>query len=272
VDVRGSATGTREIATLAPDHVAGRVDAILLAGGSAFGLAAADGVVRWLEARGEGFDVGVTRVPIVAAAVVFDLHVGDHGRRPDAAMGEAACEAAVAGPVAQGRVGAGTGATVGKGAPGGVPDDGGVGSWAVRAGPHVVGALVVANSVGDVRDATGEIVAGARSPDGARIDTPRAIRDGYGSAPSTGPGANTTLAVVATDAPLDRVALGTLARAGSAGLARRVHPYGTPFDGDVVFAVGTSEFAEAVPPAHLLALCAGAADACAEAVVRAVRS
>jgi L-aminopeptidase/D-esterase-like protein len=271
VDVRGSATGTRELGTLAPDHLAASIDAILLTGGSAFGLAAADGVTGWLEARGAGFDVGVARVPIVVAAVVFDLHVGDPGRRPDAAMGAAACEDARADPVEEGRIGAGTGATVGKGAPGAVPDDGGVGSWAVSVGPHTIGALVVANAGGEIRDAAGEVVAGARSADGARLDTPRAIVDAFGSAPGSGPGRNTTLAVVATDAPLDRVALGTLARAGSSGLARRVHPYGTPFDGDLVFALSTSGAARAVPPGELLALCTAAADVCAEAVVRAVR-
>lgn len=270
VDVRGSATGTRELGALAPDHLVGRVDAILLTGGSAFGLAAADGVARWLEARGQGFDAGVARVPIVVAAVLFDLHVGDPARRPDAAMGQAACEAASDAPVREGRVGAGAGATVGKGAAGTLPDDGGVGSWAVPVGPHVVAALVVANSVGDVRDGTGAIVAGGRTADGARVDVPRSLIEGYGSAPAFGPGSATTLAVVATDAPLDRVALGTLARAGSSGLARRVRPYGTPFDGDVVFAASTAGTAEAVAPGGLLALCAAAAEACAEAVTRAV--
>jgi len=270
VDVRGSATGTREFGTLAPDHLAARVDAILLTGGSVFGLAAADGVTRWLEARGQGFDVGVARVPIVVSAVLFDLHVGDPGRRPDAAMGHAACDAATDGPVREGRVGAGAGATVGKGVPGTRPDDGGVGSWAVSVGPHVVAALVVVNSMGDVRDDAGAIVAGARTAGGAPIDVSRALIEGYGSPPTFGPGAATTLAVVATDAPLDRVALGTLARAGSSGLARRIRPYGTPFDGDVVFAASTAVAAEAVAPGGLLALCAAAGDACAEAVTRAV--
>lgn len=270
VDVRGSATGTREFGVLEPDHLAGRVDAVLLTGGSAFGLAAADGVTRWLEARGRGFDAGVARVPIVAAAVLFDLAVGDPGRRPDAAMGEAACDAAGAGPVAEGRIGAGAGATVGKGVRGANASEGGVGSWSVRVGRHTVAALVVANSVGDVRDAGGAIVAGARSADGAWADVARTLVERPGGAAELPPGANTTLALIATDAPLDRVSLRSLARSGSAGLARRVTPYGTPFDGDVVFAVSTAEDEEGPDPARLLSLCSAGADVAAAAVVRAV--
>ncbi len=269
VDVRGSATGTREFGVLEPDHVARRVDAVLLTGGSAFGLAAADGVVRWLEARERGFDAGVARVPIVAAAVVFDLATGDPGRRPDAAMGEAACDAAGTGPVAEGAVGVGTGATVGKGVPEATASPGGVGSWSVRVGPHTVAALVVANSVGDVRDEAGAIIAGARDADGAWVDVARRLVEHPGATPEPGAGENTTLAIVATDAPLDRVSLRSLARAGAAGLARRVTPYGTPFDGDVVFAVGTAEDEEEPDPARLLSLCAAAAEVTARAVVRA---
>ena len=268
--MRGSATGTRELGALEPDHLAGRVDALLLAGGSAFGLAAADGVMRWLEARGRGFDAGVARVPIVAAAVLFDLGVGDPSRRPDAAMGEAACEAAGSGAVLEGRVGAGSGATVGKSVPDTTPSDGGVGSWSVRVGSHTVAALVVANSVGDVRDAAGAIVAGARAADGAWADVSRALIEAPRAGPEPRGGVNTTLAVIATDAPLDRSSLRSLARAGSAGLARRVTPYGTPFDGDVAFALSTAGAADAPDPRRLLALCAAAAEAAAAAVVRAV--
>jgi L-aminopeptidase/D-esterase-like protein len=269
-DVRGSATGTRELGALSADHLAGRLDAILLTGGSAFGLAAADGAVRWLEARGRGFDAGVARVPIVAAAVLFDLAEGDASRRPDGAMGAAACDAASAGPVAEGRVGAGTGATVGKLLPDTTPSAGGVGSWSARVGQHVVAALVVANSVGDVRDETGAIVAGARTPGGAWADVARGLANAGGSISDSAAGTNTTLAVVATDAPLDRPSLRVLARAASSGLARRITPFGTPFDGDIVFAVGTAQATAEVDPGALLALCSGAAEVSARAVIRAV--
>lgn len=281
VDVRGSATGTRELAVLEPGHLAGTMDAILLTGGSAFGLAAADGVVRWLDRSGRGFDAGVATVPIVAAAVLFDLHVGDASVRPDAAMGERACESASGDPVAEGAVGAGAGATVGKMVPDATPSDGGVGSWSATAAGYRVGVLVVANPVGDVRDGSGAIVAGARRADGSFADVSARLQQSPGTPGEAGgpgdaagrdprPGRNTTLAVVATDAPLDRVALQALARAGSTGVARRVTPYATPFDGDVTFAVSTAPNPKPADPATLLSLYACVADASAEAVTRAV--
>lgn len=272
-DVRGLATGTREIETLSPWHLTPRADALLLTGGSAYGLAAADGVMAWLEERGAGFDAGVARVPIVPAAVIFDLGVGRPDRRPDAAMGRAACDAATDGPVAEGQVGAGTGATVGKllGPAGAMP--GGVGTWALRGPGCTVGALVVVNAVGDVLDAEGRIVAGARGPDGRFIDSTRAIAEGI-LVPDVlrppEPGTNTTLAVVATDAPLTRAALQSLARAASTAMARRISPVHSPFDGDVTFALSTALEPVELSPAFLLTLGVLASRALEQAIERAV--
>lgn len=268
-DIRGMASGTREIDALSHLHLVQRTDAILLTGGSAFGLAAADGVVRWLEEAGAGFDTGVARVPIVPAAVIFDLGVGRADRRPDAAMGRAACEAAGTGPVAEGRVGAGTGATVGKALGPERASPGGVGTASVRGAGHVVGALAVVNALGDVLDAAGAVVAGARDGHGGFADTARLLRDASDH-PPVHPGTNTTLCVVATDAPLDRAGLHGLARAGSVGQARRIAPVHTAFDGDITFAVSTAPEAALVAPERLVALGAMAADAVAEAIERAV--
>lgn len=269
-EARGAATGTRELAAASPRHLVERVDAILLTGGSAFGLAAADGVMTWLEEQeGYGFDTGVARVPIVPTAVIFDLAVGDPDRRPDAAMGRAACEAAGPG-VAEGRVGAGTGATVGLRRGPAEPAPGGVGTTAATASGYTVGALAVVNALGDVLDRHGRIIAGARGPDGSFLDSARLAREG-GVEPLR-PGTNTTLCVVATDAPLDRNALAALARAGSTGQARRLSPAHTPFDGDVTFAVSTADSARPAPPELSLALGTAAADAVGEAIERAVRS
>jgi L-aminopeptidase/D-esterase-like protein len=273
-DVRGLATGTRELDALSPRHLVPRADALLLTGGSAFGLDAAGGIMGWLEERGAGFDTGFARVPIVAAAVIYDLGSGRADRRPDAAMGRAACDAASAGPVPEGRVGAGTGATVGKirGHEGAMP--GGVGSFALETVGFRVGALAVVNAFGDVVAADGRILAGARAADGSFLDTARVLREtglegGFGR-PGPVPASNTTLAVVATDAPLSRTALELLARMAATGVARRITPVHTPFDGDVVFAVSTSPEAAELPPAAVLALGSAAAYALENAIERAV--
>ncbi len=271
VDIRGSATGTREIEALSPLHLVERADAILLTGGSAYGLAAADGVMAWLEEQGDfGFDTGVARVPIVPAAVLFDLATGRADRRPDAAMGRAACAAADV-TVPEGRVGAGTGATVGKVLGPGHTMPGGVGTASVRASGYTVGALAVVNALGDVLDGQGRIIAGARADDGSFADSTAVVRAGVAGPPMTPPGTATTLCVVATDAPLDRSALIGLARAGSTGQARRISPVHTPFDGDITFALSTGVRPESAPPALMLALGGMAADAVAEAIERAVR-
>jgi len=273
-DVRGLATGTRELDALSPRHLVPTVNAILLTGGSAFGLDAAAGVMAWLEERAIGFDTGFARVPIVPAAVIYDLAEGRADRRPDAAMGRAACDAADVAEVAEGSVGAGTGATVGKilGHAGGMP--GGVGSWALDSAGYTVGALAVVNAFGDVLGADGRIVAGARGPDGGFLDTARALREagfegGFGR-PQPSPGTNTTLAVVATDAPLSRTALEVLARMAATAVARRISPVNTPFDGDVVFALSTSDGVADLPAAALLALGAAATYTLERAIERAV--
>ena len=233
--VRGRATGTREFDVLSPRHLVPAIHAILLTGGSAYGLGAADGVLRWLRERGRGFPVGVGVVPIVPAAVVFDLGpIGRSDRWPGPDDGYAACEAAGA-SVAEGSVGAGTGATVGKALGIEHAMKGGVGTWSVRAGDLVVGALAVVNAFGDVLDAEGSILAGAR--DGAGFANARS-RLAEGALPSRRWG-NTTLAVVGTNAALDRHQLAEVARAAADALSWRIRPVGTAVDGDVVFAVAT---------------------------------
>lgn len=266
--VRGRATGSRELDACRPESLAGRVDAILLTGGSAYGLAAADGVVRWLAGQGRGLPVGPLTVPIVPAAVVFDL--GPCGRpdaRPDMAMGLAACVAA--GPdVAEGSVGAGTGATVGKAIGPAAATKGGVGSWAVRAGAVVVGALVVVNAFGDVVDETGAVVAGARREDGSFANAAAYLAAGgtpFGSL--EGVTHQTTLAVVACNVALDRLALGGVARAAADGMARRIVPVGTAFDGDIVFACSAGRAAGTALQVEQLAR-----EAVETAILRAVRA
>jgi L-aminopeptidase/D-esterase-like protein len=213
VDVKGGAPGTRETDALRPGTVTPEVHAVVLSGGSAYGLAAADGVMRWLEERGVGFDTAVARVPIVPAAVLFDLGVGDASARPDADAGRAACEAATDARVAEGSVGAGTGATVAK-----APDP------SARDGDVVVGALAAVNALGAIVDAAGEPIAANRNPEGEDVRWP---------------GVNTTLVVVATNARLNKERAMLLAQAGSEGIGDAVRPAHTLSDGDTVFAVGT---------------------------------
>lgn len=273
VAVRGRATGTRELDPLDPRHLVGHVDAILLTGGSAYGLGAADGVMRWLRARGRGFPVRAAGVvPIVPTAVIFDLgNVGTAARWPTADDAARACDAAST-EIAEGSVGVGTGATVGKAHGLGGAMKGGLGTWAVRAGDVLVGALVVVNAVGDVRDASGAILAGARAPGGGFVDGLRSFAAGqpaFGGAAAAddGESRNTTLAVVATNARLSKLELQAVAQAAGDALARRITPYGTVFDGDVVFAASTAE----VLPASALQVEALAGLAVPEAVERAVR-
>lgn len=271
VTVRGRATGTREIDPLNPRHLVERIDAILFTGGSAYGLGAADGVMRWLRERGRGLSVGpLGTIPIVPTAVIFDL--GNSGKPlgwPGPDDGYRACEAARE-EFAEGAIGAGTGATVGKAAGLDKMMPAGVGTWAARAegSDVVVGVLTVVNAVGDVRDARGEIIAGARGTDGRFLDSVKFLANG--GAPFGDPERltrNTTLAVIATNAALDRVQLQALAEAGSDALARRITPYGTLYDGDVIFAISTA----AVPAASPLQVEALAALAVPMAVERAVR-
>src|SRR5665647_2533658 len=238
VDVRGSAPGTRETDLLHPLNSVERIHAVVLSGGSAFGLDAASGVMRWLEARGCGVEVGPCRVPLVCAAVLFDLPVGRADVRPDAAAGEAACRAASPAAVPQGSVGAGAGATVGKALGFECATKSGLGSASVRLGSGaVVAALVAVNALGDVTDpSSGAVVAGPRSPGGGFVRTAAWLRE---HDPVVGMGGSTTLAVVATDAELTKPQAAKVAQMAHDGLARAIDPVHTMLDGDTVFALAT---------------------------------
>ena len=267
VAILGRATGTREIDALSPSHLVDRIDAVMLTGGSAYGLDAAAGVMRWMEERGRGFSVGGGVVPIVPSAVIFDLApLGRFDARPSAAMAWEACERATE-RVAEGSVGAGTGATVGKAGARGGAMKGGVGAALASAGGVTVGAVAVLNAFGDVRDAEGRIIAGARGPDGF-IDSERALREEY-AAERFGGGTveNTTLAVVIASVPMTRVELQQLARASAAAFLRRITPAGTSFDGDVIFALAPLEGR----PAGMLQVETLAVAALEDAIERAVR-
>ena len=239
VDVRGAAPGTRETDLLAPENTVNVVHAVLLSGGSAFGLAAADGVMRWLAERGHGLKVGAACVPIVPAAVLFDLQLGDATIFPDAAAGYAACEGASCQAPMEGSVGAGTGASVGKLLGAARAMKGGIGTASVCVNGITVGALVAVNAVGDIIDpATGRLIAGARGDDGRPIGVAMAMLKGTRPvSPLTA--AATTLAIVATDARLSKSAAKKLAQISHDGLARTIKPVHTPFDGDVVFSLAT---------------------------------
>jgi L-aminopeptidase/D-esterase-like protein len=264
VDVRGSAPGTRETDLLAAGAHVEIVHAIALCGGSAFGLDAACGVVQYLEERGVGYAVGPWRVPIVPAAVIFDLSVGDGRVRPDRAMGHAAAVAASAETFAEGRVGAGAGATVGKLAGHANHMWGGVGTSARRRGKLVVGAVVVVNAIGSIYDPdTRERIAGPRAADGDFLDDRDLLARGTLATP---PGANTTLAVVATNARLPKALVTKVAQMAHDGLARAVDPVHLTRDGDAAFACSLG--AEDAPVDLVGTL---AADAVAGAIARAVR-
>lgn len=265
--VRGRATGTRELDALSPRHLVPEINALLLTGGSAFGLGAADGVMRWLAERRRGFPVGVGVVPIVPAAVVFDLApLGLPDRWPTPEDAYRACEAAGRN-VEEGSVGAGTGATVGKvlGAEGAMK--GGLGTWAVRQGDLVVGAMAVVNAFGDVRAADGSILAGARQGRGFADARAYLATGGAPGGSFARAGANTTLVVVGTNARVERGALETLAQMAADALAQRISPAGTMFDGDIVFAVSCGE--QSAP--SVVAIEMLAQDATAMAIERAVR-
>lgn len=270
VDVRGAAPGTRETDLLSPLNSVQQVHALLLAGGSAFGLDAAAGVMRWLEERGIGVPVGPVRVPIVPAAILFDLWLGDAAIRPDAAAGYAACAAASNAAPAEGNVGAGTGATVGKLFGVARAMRGGIGSASLRVDGVTVGALVALNALGDVLDpATGRLVAGARSVDGRTLHgTVEALLRGERPGLAL-PGGATTLGVVATDATLTKAEASKLSQMAHDGLARCINPVHTPGDGDTVFALATGAVQRR---ADLTLLGTLAAEATTRAVLRAVRA
>jgi L-aminopeptidase/D-esterase-like protein len=270
VDVRGAAPGTRETDLLQPSNIVERVHGVLLSGGSAWGLDAAGGVMRWLDEQGVGLTVGPARLPIVPGAVLFDLALGDQRIRPDAAAGYAACQAASRSAPAQGNVGAGAGAVVGKIFGFQRAMKGGIGSAAVTVDGVTVGAIVACNALGDVLDPdTGAVLAGARTADGARLmDTRRALLRGETPKPMLA-GSNTTIGVIGTDAVLTKVQAGRLATVGHDGLARAINPVHTMADGDALFALATGESGRTL---GMMTLSVMAAEACALAVVRAIRA
>jgi len=271
VDVRGAAPGTRETELLSPLNTVEKVHAVLLAGGSAFGLDAAGGVMRWLEEHGIGVQVGPVKVPIVPAAILFDLFTGDPTIRPDAAAGYAACEAANSNAPAEGNVGAGAGAMVGKLFGIERAMRGGIGSASVTVDGITIAAIVAVNAVGDVIDpATGRVIAGARSADGRTLlNTTQALLRGEKPIASFMPGTATTLGIVATDAVLTKTQANKLAQMAHDGLARAIDPVHTPTDGDTVFALATGA---AGRREDLTVLGAIAAAVTTRAVIRAVQA
>jgi L-aminopeptidase/D-esterase-like protein len=278
VDQRGGAPGTREVDALHPMHLVSKVHGVVLAGGSAFGLEAATGAMRYLEERGVGFDTRIAKVPIVPAAILFDLGIGKPEVRPDAAMGYLACQNASSSPPAEGNVGAGTGATVGKILGVGQCMKSGIGTASMEIGAGViVGAIVAVNAFGDVIDpSSGEILAGARSKDvgplhigapGYFADTLQVMQTligrtilGFGSRE------NTVIGVVATNARLDKEGVNKVAQMAHDGLARVVRPAHTMLDGDTIFALATGEHS-----ADVTIVGAFAAEVFAQAILRAVR-
>lgn len=279
VDQRGGAPGTRQIDALHPVHLVQKAHAIVLAGGSAFGLEAATGVARWLEERDIGFDVRVARVPIVPAAILFDLAIGRSDVRPDAAMGYRACEAASTAPPAEGNVGAGLGCTVGKilGPAHGMKS--GIGTASVDLGEGlIVGAIVAVNAFGDVIDpTTGHILAGVRSPEGPGFaDTLTVMKQSLAEGrlrfarPSAAPppeAGHTVIGVVATNAKLDKEQANKVAQMAHDGLARTIRPAHTMLDGDTLFALATG-----ARPADVNIIGAFAAEVTAQAILNGVRA
>ncbi len=269
VDVRGGAPGTRETDLLDPVNMVQQVHAIVLAGGSAFGLDAASGTVKYLEERGIGFDVRIAKVPIVPAAILFDLGFGGDAKiRPTADCGYKAAAAATSDPVQEGNVGAGAGATVGKMGGPGRATKAGIGSSAiVMADGLVVAALVAVNAVGDIVDpATGQVLAGVRTEDGKRFADARAIVRRGELVINEHPIENTTIGVVATNARLTKVQAKKIAQMAHDGYARAIAPVHLPDDGDTIFSMATGRWEGTVNLSRLGAL---AADVMARAIVRA---
>jgi L-aminopeptidase/D-esterase-like protein len=274
VDQRGGAPGTRETDPLRPMHLVQKVHAVVLTGGSAFGLDSAAGVVKYLEQKGVGFDVGVAKVPIVPAAVLFDLAIGRADVRPDAALGYAACRNASRTEASNGSVGAGAGATVGKILGMGQAMKSGVGTASIDLGRGlIVGALFAVNALGDVVDpATGRIIAGARKVKSAKsklafADTLTVIKSFRGKQPlRRASRSHTVIGVVATNADLTKEQINKVAQMAHDGLARTIRPAHTMFDGDTIFALATGR-----KKADVNLIGAYAAEVTARAILRAVR-
>ncbi|MEM1246521.1 MAG: P1 family peptidase [Acidobacteriota bacterium] len=274
VEQRGGAPGTRELGLLDPANTVQEVHAVVLSGGSAFGLDAASGTVRYLEEKDIGFDVGVAKVPIVVGAILFDLRVGDASIRPTADCGYAAARTATANPVAQGNEGAGAGATVGKWLGTERAMKGGLGSASITTADGLtVAALVAVNAVGDVVDPyTGRVVAGVRDADGRLADARKLMREPPPGLPGTAPNEaaqNTTIGVVATNARLDKAQATKFAQMSDDGFARALVPSHTPGDGDTIFALSTGTWNG---PPDLRRIGALGAEVVAEAILRAVEA
>ena len=269
-DVRGGAPGTVETDLLDPVNSVDFVNAVVLSGGSAFGLAVRDGVMRYLADEGVGYAVGRAGVvPIVTGAIIFDLGLNPSGPKPGPDCGYEAARTASWGDVAEGSVGAGAGATVGKLRGMDRAVKGGVGTASIRLASNglVVGALVVVNAVGDVIDpGTGQVVAGARGDDGQFLDARRVLREQVGSDQG---GQNTTIGVVVTNARLTKAEANKVAQMSHDGLARAIVPSHTPADGDTMFSLATGSLEEGFSVSQVGAL---AAEAVAEAILSAVRS
>jgi len=279
VDQRGGAPGTREVDALHPMHLVNKVHGVVLAGGSAFGLEAATGVMRYLEERDVGFDTRIAKVPIVPAAILFDLGIGKSDIRPDAAMGYLACKNASSEPPAEGNVGAGTGATVGKILGVGQCMKSGVGTASIEIGAGVIVAAIAAvNAFGDIIDpSSGKIIAGARSKDvgpvhigalGYFSDTMQVMQTLIGrTALGFGSRGNTVIGVVATNAKLNKEEINKVAQMAHDGLARTIRPAHTMLDGDTIFALATGDHA-----ADVNIVGAFAAEVFSQAILRAVRA
>lgn len=268
VDIRGSSPGTRETALLDPTNTVQHVHGIVLAGGSAFGLAAADGVMRYLEERDVGYETQAAKVPIVPAAILYDLGVGDDPSvRPTADCGYRAAQNATDGPVAEGSVGAGAGATVGKLGGAQRAMKGGLGTSAIELpGGVLVAALMAVNAVGNILNPdTGATIAGVRTPDGLAFANAQTILQELSTEKQ--PHVNTTIGVVATNASLNKAQLALVARMAHDGLARAVQPSHTPSDGDAIFAISTGQIRSSV---SLLQIGSAAANVTADAIVRGV--
>ena len=236
-DVRGSSPGTRELSLLGSDKTMQEVHAVLLTGGSAFGLAAADGVMKYLEEHSIGYSTPWVKVPIVPAAVIFDLNVGSMDIRPTSESGFQACISVVANVTEEGTVGAGTGATVGKWAGIETRMKGGIGCATLSSGDLVVAAVAVVNGVGDVLDESGKVLAGARSKDGAWLSESDPLRSFAHSKPVLQ--ANTTLVAILTNAKMSKVKVNRMAQRGHDGMARAIKPVHSSYDGDVVFGLAS---------------------------------
>lgn len=269
VDVRGAAPGTRETDLLNPINTVQQIHAIMLSGGSAFGLDCASGAMRFLEERGIGFKLGPQIIPIVPAAILYDLSIGDGHIRPDAAAGYAACKLASFRKIEEGSVGAGAGATIGKLFGPASMMKSGIGTASITVGNTgiMIGAIVAVNAVGDILDpATGQIIAGARKPDGSGfLDSMARWREGrFGVLES---GKNTTIGAVVTNATFDKAQMTRIAQMAHDGLARAINPVHTTMDGDTIFAASTGLVKTSMDHGVVGAIAAGVM---AEAVLRAV--